>query len=124
MFLALALVVAPPAGAGEAEVLKGALECDVNTDGLGEASDWLLVECESTNVAKPNGGYTLIQHGQHPDYPYDRAMSVDTECLVNIMFWAADGYPGGGAVFVEDGVRHFSATGHMTEVCHYRPGDS
>lgn len=121
--LAVVFAMELPAGADGAEMLKGTLEdCDVNTAGL--SGEWLLVECESINVATPNGGYTLIQHGQHPDYPYDHAVTVETTCLVNIMFWAAAGFPGGGAVFVEDGVRHFSATGRMTEVCHYGPGDS
>lgn len=126
LLLALVFVVALPAGADRAEVLRGTLEgCDVNTDGLSDDGNELVpADCESINVATPNGGYTLIQHGQHPDYPYDHATSVETKCLVNIMFWTADQYPTGGAVFVYDGVRHFSATGHMTEICHYRPGDS
>lgn len=112
--------MATPAAADEgARVFKGSTECDVDVEGLG--GEFLLAPCEVTNIARPDGGFSLIIRAQHPDYPFDVGTKVETRCLANFLFWVADGLPEGGAVFVDDAVRHFSATGHMTEVCHFRP---
>jgi hypothetical protein len=78
-------------------------------------------DCSETNTKTPNGGYTLVLHGQIPDgdlSEFSGPTSYPTGCAVNYFFWR-DGID---TEFVHTtSVRHFTADGGMTEVCTYRP---
>ena len=75
--------------------------------------------CSGTNTRTPNGGYTLVLHGQIPDLTeFDGPTSFATTCGVNYFFWRAE--IDETFVFTAS-VRHFTADGRMTETCTYTP---
>ena len=76
-------------------------------------------DCSGKNTKTPNGGYTLVLHGQIPAddlAEFSGPTSYATGCAANYFFWRE----GIDTDFVfTDSVRHFTADGAMTEVCNY-----
>ena len=83
--------------------------------------DFIDPACEIINVSQPNGGYTLVLHGQVPDLAAFQASGVrhfETTCFVAYLFVVFHSHPSVGLV---DSVRHFTPDGKMTETCQFTP---
>ena len=126
---AVLVLIALPATAGGADVIKETRECSVAFDDASLAGDAADPACDIVNIQRPNGGFTLVIHGQVQADFMDAFLESGVrqysatweagECLASYLFVLRDG----GPWIWTDSVRHFSADGKMTEVCHFNPND-
>jgi hypothetical protein len=120
---ALAFALATPAAADSAQVIHRTALCSVGFD----SDDAVDLDCDVVNIARPNGGYTLVIHGQVQPDDMERFLASgvrrysaewpEGECLASYLFFVEEGHD---KVYT-DSVRHFTPNGKMTEICHYKP---
>ncbi len=114
---------ATPAGAEGAQIIHREAFCSVGFD----ADDAFDEACDVINVHQPDGGYTLVIHGQVQPHDMERFLASGVrhysaewsagECFAAYLFVVDEGH----APVWSDSVRHFTPDGRMTETCHYRP---
>jgi hypothetical protein len=114
---------AAPAGAEGAEIIRREAPCSVAFDNAERALD---PECDVINIHHPDGGYTLVLHGQVQDGDMEafvasgvRRYSAEWpagECFAAYLFVVDEGH----TPVWSDSVRHFTPDGQMTETCHYQ----
>lgn len=123
--MVMAVLTAVPAGAdSDGAVVRtssGVWACGVgfDADSLGDL-DW---DCDIVNIARPNGGYTLVIHAQvqedrMADFQASGVRHYETECLASYLFNFQEPFADQARV---DSVRHFTPDGKMTETCNYQP---
>jgi hypothetical protein len=134
LFLTLAATVlvvafAAPAAADGAQVIHRTAQCSIAFDGYTESLGFGYddPECDVINIHRPNGGYTLIVHGQVIPEFMDRflesgvrkysAQWSEGECFAAYLFVVDEGH----TPVWTDSVRRFTPDGKMTETCHYKP---